>query len=343
MNWKAISFALLGIGGIIAGLIDSAADQQLSTDASKKTVENYDEETVNKLYEAKRVIDAVDEVNKRERKEIADAVKKWKLENDYDGRLGEIHSNAVNELNEFKQSVNYFDRKEEIEENAENALDIFKDSIDYDLEIDRLEDEIETAKSAYKKRSKLYDIAGNGDDDVSDAVGELKKAEKEKMESSVKKAQDAINELKAKVSSEKSKIDRKKQSELRQLESEIQSVKTRIGKVENEASDAVRKEFSKAEEEIRKNIFGKRTDEEIHDMDIYTDSVEILETQKKIDSQNALDLYTSTPKYEKWANWFKANNWPKWLVIATGLLPYIPAGYLLISYTKFLVQTVKAM
>ena len=78
-------------------------------------------------------------------------------------------------------------------------------------------------------------------------------------------------------------------------------------------------------------------------LDLYQESKDILEEQKIIDAKTARDLYANTPMHEKWANWFNAAGWPKWLVIGLGSLPFIPTGYLLFSYTKFLVQTVKAM
>ena len=343
MNWKAISFAMLGIGGFIGALIDSAADRQLYSDVNKKAVLDRDEKTVEKLDEALKNIELVDELNKRERKEIGDEVKKWKLANDYDGRLNRIHLDAENEIREFKESINYFDRKQEIEDKAESALDIFKESIEYDYEVEQLEDSIENAKLSYKKRSKLYDLAGHGDNDISDTVGELKKAEKEKMENAVKKAEDQIQELKNKVNAEKTKIDRLKNSELRTLENETSATSRKINQAAAEASDVIRKEFAAADADIRKKITDKRSDAENEAMDLYQESKDILEEQKIIDAKTARDLYANTPMHEKWANWFNAAGWPKWLVIGLGSLPFIPAGYLLFSYTKFLVQTVKAM
>ena len=334
---------MLGLGGLIAGLIGNAADRQYSADADKEAVLNRDEKTVEKLDSALKSIEVADDVAKRERKEISDLVKKWKLENDYDGRLRDIHQNAMSELDEFKRSIDYYNRKQTIEDEAEDALEAFKESIEYDFEVSNLEDEIETAKNVYKKRSKLYELAGDSDDEISDTVSSLKKAEKDKMDSVVSKAQNKINEFKSKVSSEKTKIDRKKQADLRDLESELQTTKTRITKAENEAAELIRKEFNKADEAIRNEVYKKRTEAENKAIEVYQECMNVLEDQKKIDAQNAKNLYDSAKAAEKWANWFNKNGVPKWLVVGVGLLPFIPVGYLVIGYSKFLYQTVKAM
>lgn len=343
MNWKAIALGTIGISSIILSYIDSAADKQLSKDAGKKAISDRSETTRRELNDAQKTIDLADEVSKRERKEINDQLNKWKKVNDYDDRLRSIHQKAVDELSEFKASINYYDRKQDIEDEAEDAIEAFKESIDYDYEIDELEEEIEDAKSLYKKHCKLYDIAGGGDDDVSDAVGELKKSEKEKMDSAVKKANEKISELKAKVSAEKSKIDRKKQSELRELEQELQSTKTRINKTETEETGLVKKEFEAAETQIREGVFAKRTQEEIAAQENYFMSKERLSRQKEIDAERAREFYTNTPKHEKWAAWLNENKCPKWFAVTVGVLPLVPAGYLISSYVGFLYRTVKAM
>ena len=342
MNWKTTSIVSLGLSYFFAQLINTAANVQYSTDSDKRAIMNRDTNTVQKLEDAVNGINLADEVAKRERKEIDEQTKKWKFENNFEGRLKTIHQDAVNELNEFKQSIDYFDRKQGIIDEAENAIDIFKESIDYDYEIGNLEDDIDTAKSIFKKRSKLYDLAKD-DEDISETADELKKAEKEKMDAAIKKAQDKIEEINSKVQNEKSKIERKKQSDLRELDKELASVKSRIEKAENEASEIVRKEFNLASEDIRNAVYKKRTDKEVKALDSRQEFVSYLEEQKRIDEHNALDLYESSSRSERWANWFKTNGWPKWLVGTIGVLPIIPATYLMVCYGKFVYQTLKAM
>lgn len=343
MNWKAISVGAIGIFSIIMSCIDSASDRQLSNDVKNMAVDARSDTMREELNVAQKTIDLADEVSKRERKEINEQIGKWKKLNDYDARLSDIHNRAIDELSEFKNSINYSARKQDIEDAAEDALEAFKESIDYDYEIDELEDEIETAKSLYKKHCKLYEIAGNNDDDVSDTVNELKKSEKEKMEETVKKAQGRISEIKSKVSSEKSKIDRKKQAELRELESELQATRTRINKTETDETALVKKEYETAAEDIRKAIFSKRTDDEISAQENYYACKERISKQKEIDSERAREFYKNTPRHEQWAAWLKTNKCPKWFVVTVGSLPLLPAGYLIVNYIGFLYKTVKAM
>ena len=343
MNWKAISVGVLGIFTIILSGIDSASDRQLSKDVKTKAVDARSDTMRNELNEAQKTIDLADEVTKRERKEITEQTNKWKKVNNYDGRLSDIHQKAIDELRDFKTSINYFNRKRDIEDVAEDAIEAFKESIDYDYEIDELEEEIETAKSLYKKQCKLYEIAANNDDDISDTVSELKKSEKEKMDATVKKAQEKISEIKSKVSSEESKINRKKQADLRELENELQTTRTRIDKAESDDIATVKKEYNEAVEDIRKAVFSKRTEEELAAQENYYNSKERISKQKEIDAQRAQEFYTNTPKHERWAAWFNENDCPKWFVASVGSIPLIPAGYLIVRYVRFLYRTVKAM
>lgn len=343
MNWKAISVGALGIFSIIMSCIDSASDRQLSNDVKNMAVDARSDTMREELNSAQKTIDLADEVSKRERKEINEQIGKWKKLNDYDARLNDIHQRAVDELCEFKNSINYSSRKQDIEDAADDALESFKESIDYDYEIDELEDEIETAKSLYKKHCKLYEIAGNNDDDISDTVNELKKSEKEKMEETVKKAQGKISEIKAKVSSEKAKIDRKKQSELRELENELQTTRTRINKTESEETAVIKKEYETASEDIRKAVFSKRTDDEIAAQENYYYCKERIANQKDIDAKRANEFYNNTPRHEQWAAWLKQNKCPKWFVAGVGALPLLPAGYLIVNYVSFIYRTLKAM
>ena len=342
MNWKMISVGSLSIFAIVLQMIDAAANRRLSLDAGEKAVTMHSAETQSALDDAQKKIDLVNNLNKREAKELNDRTNSWKKLNNYESRKRDIHRSSMAELEEFKDSIDYYGKKQNIVDAADDELLAFKESIDYDYEIKAKETIISDAKNRYKKQCKLYDIAAN-DENMSDDVSTLKNKAKEAMDDTVKTTKAEIQELKNKVDSELNKINRKKQSELRELELELQSTKTRLQKQEEEAIKAVDEEYKAAKDAIRSEIDAKRTEEELTALSEYEQSKDRLNDQSSTDASVALDIYNNTPRHEKFAGYLRSIKCPRWFAALCGTLPLIPAGFLIFSYGKFVVKTVAAM
>lgn len=343
MNWKLWSLVSLGFGSLVAGLISAAADQHLSNSVSSMAVEQRAEGVEEDLSWANENLKKADAIKARESKEIFDGVKAWKKETDYDGQIREIHTRYADELQTAREAVNYDIRRQNFDDEYEDALDSFKDSIDYDYEIDLANAAIKDAEAQYKKHCKRIDIASGDDDDISDALKDVKKAEKEKMDEAVKEAKDKISSLKNKVSNEEARLSRKRQASIRELDAEIQPTKLRLQKEEQAACKLLNDERAKITDEVREKVISKRTEDEQKTLDWIDESQTIIDSQKRKDAALARDIYEKTSESDKWAGYFKANGVPKFFVATLGALPLIPAGYLVGKYVKFIWDVVKAM
>lgn len=343
MNWKFISLVSLGFGSLIAGLISSAADAHLSKVSGDMAIEQRAEGVEEDLKWAHDNIEKADKITARERKEVLDGVRAWKREANYDEKIRDIHNGVMEELHEFRESINYNVRRQDIDDEFDDALESFKDSIDYDYEIDLANAEIRDAEAIYKKHCKKIENASDGDDAISDALKDVKKSEKEKMDETVKEAKAKISSLKNKVSNEEARLNRKKQAAIRELDQELQATKTRLNKQEAEACKILNDGKMKAENDLRKSVTEKRTEEEQKILDWYDESRTIIDAQKRKDSELAKQIYETMPEHERWAGYFKANGVPKFFVATLGALPLIPAGYLVGRYVKFIWNMLKAM
>ena len=343
MNWKLISLISLGFGSLCYGLISSAADAHLAKNVDKMALEKRAESVEEDLKWANDNIRKADEIRARESKEIFDGVKAWKKEVNYDGQIRDIHMNHADELRTFRESINYDTRRQDIEDEFEDALDSFKDSIDYDYEIEVAQAEIKDAEALYKKRCKNIDIASGLDDDISANLKDVKKEKKEEMEETVKEAKSKISSLKNKVSNEEARLNRKRQASIRELDAELQPTKLRLQKSEQEACKVLEDERIKVTDGIREQVTSKRTEDDQKVLDWYDESKTVISAQKQKDSELAKEIYETTPEHEKWAGYFKANGVPKFFVVAIGVLPLIPATYLVWKYVKFIWDVVRAM
>lgn len=343
MNWKFISLISLGFGSLMYGLISSAADRHLADNVEDMAVEMRDDDTKEDIRWAENNLKEADKITARERKEICDGIRKWKQSSDYESRIRDLHNNTVDGIREFKESINYDARRQDIDDEYEDSLDSFKDSIDYDYEIDLANAEIQDAESVYKKHSRRIELAGGGDDDISDALKDVKKAEKEKMNEAIKEAKGKISALKNKVSAEETRLGRKKQAAIRELDLEIQPTKLRLQKEEQAACKLLEDEKAKVEAEIRSEVVGRRTEEEQKVLDWVDESKTIMETQTKKEHELAQKLYSDASESEKWAGYFKDNGISKFAVGAVGVMPLVPVGYLVWKYVRFVTDVIRAM
>lgn len=343
MNWKFWSIMSLGFGSLCYGLISAAADRHLANSVDDMAIEQRAEGVDEDLKWANDNLKKADEITARERKEVFDAVKAWKKETNYDEQIRGIHDSHAEELRSFRETINYDIRRQDIDDEYEDALDSFKDSIDYDYEMDLANAEIKDAEDLYKKHCKRINDASGEDDDISDALKDVKKAEKEKMDEVVKEAKSKIKSLKNKVSNEEVRLNRKRQASIRELDAELQPTKLRLQKAEQEACKILTDEKAKIETEIRNNVTAKRSEEEQKILDWVDESQTVLDSQKQKDAALARDIYENTSESDKWAGYFKANGVPKFFVATLGALPLIPAGYLVGKYVKFIWDVLKAM
>ena len=343
MDWKFLSLASLGFGALVAGMISGAADRHYSKAVSDIAASSRDEGIDEELEHAKKTIEQADQVAARERKEILEGVRAWKRQSGYDEKIREAHLKTTDSLLEFKESISYDTRKQEIEDTYENDLDIFKESIDYDYEMALAEGKIEDAKNLYKRRCKKLDIASGGDSDISDALSDVKKAEKEKMDEAIKEAKSSIASLKNKVSTEDNKLTRKKQAALRELDAEILPTRNRLQKEEQEACKLLENEKTKVETELRATVSARRSAADQTALDLAEDSHMIIDRQIQKDAELAKKLYENAAESEKWGRYFKAHGVPKVFVGTAGVLPLVPVGYLVWKYTKFVAGVIRAM
>lgn len=343
MNWKFISLITLGFGSLMYGLISSAADKHLADNVDDMAAEMRDEETREDLKWAENNLKEADKITARERKEICDGIRKWKQSTDYDSRMREVHATATDGIREFKESINYEARRQDIDDEYEDSLDNFKDSIDYDYEIDLCNAEIQDAESTYKKHCRRLELAGSGDDDISDALKDVKKNEKDKMNEVIKEAKGKISALKNKVSVEEQRLGRKKQAAIRELDLEVQPTKLRLQKEEQAACKLLEDEKAKAEFELRGEVIKKRTEEEQKVLDWVDESKTIMEAQTKKEYELAQKIYSEATESQKWAGYFKDKGVTKFTVGAVGVLPLVPVGYLVWKYVRFVTDVIRAM
>lgn len=343
MNWKFVSFGAAGLILAVIGMINDAANRNYKAIAVEKALESVSDETQNKIQDAENTIKLADSVEDRERKELFDLMKTWKRKNNYDVRVKEAHNKTISAMDEFKQSIGYFDRKQQIEDEYEAAVDVFKDSIDYDYELALQEASIEDAKDTYKKRCKRIDSASGSDDDISDALKDLRKSEKEKMDEAIKEAKSAISSLKSKLSTEENKLLRTKQQRLRELESELQATKSKLEKIESDTLGELYHEESKYREEARAMIESKRTADEKDALDRSFECSSYLKNNDNANADMAEHLFDTASKSEKWGKYLKSVNCPKWLVGFVGALPLIPVGFGVARYIQFIFDVIGAM
>ena len=343
MNWKLVTVGAGCLVGLAAQLINESANKHYKKITEQKAQESVSEETKNEIKNAREMLKTADDVAKREHKQIYDGIRSWKREKDYDLRLQEARDLKVSELEDQKLAINYYVRKNEIEETYETELESFKESIDFDYEIDLNEGIIEDAEEAYEKRcKKIKDVSGS-DEEISDALKDLKKNEKEKRDETVKEAKARIAELKQKVNAEENRLNRKRQAELRTLEGELQPTKLRLEKAETEACNQINSERMKAEEEIRASVKSKRTRKEQLAIDNQDECAKFLEEQKNEEDKNAWLLYEEACTSEKWGAYLKEVKCPRWIVAFVGALPLIPVGFAIEKYVKFVVNVIRAM
>lgn len=343
MDWKLISLGTAGLMTIVASLIDAASDRRSYETAAIKAVKQRGEEANQELAAAKEVVKAVNDLTNKERKDFVTKIGAWKKESGYTDQIRDIHDGKMAELEEFKQSIDYSNRRKNIEDEFEDALEAYKESTDYEYGISVMEAKIDDAKERYKKRCKRIELAGGSDDDISDALNDIKKSEKEKMDEVIKECRSEISSMKNKISSEETKLNRKKQQSLRELESELQATKTRLNKEEEAECKVLQAKKSEEEKRIREEISAGRSELETQNLNRYDDAMAFINHQESLDAGRANDIYQTTPRYQKWADYLTDNDVPKWIVGLLGALPLIPAGYLIGGYVKFVYKVVRAM
>lgn len=340
MNWTYFSLGTSIFVGCLANWINESANAAYRKNAAAIAEGMKSEETLNQLKAAESTVKLADEVTARESREISKELATWDIKNDYNTRINEIHKSSLNEIDTLKESINYYARKDEIENTAETAIEDFKEDISYDEMMALYNGKISSATSSYKRKAKLYDLAGSDDDDT---VSELKKIEKKKMEEVIEEVKAKKSELNVKLEKEQNRINRQKNNDLRALEAEVNPGKNAIMQKEREATALITKERDAALNSIRENVHSKRSESEIKALNEKWNSQKFIDDQKISDTRNALDVYRNASTSDKWGAWLKANDVPKWLVALIAALPLIPAGFIVERYFKFVINTIKAM
>ncbi len=343
MNWKYVTLVTAGLMGAAANLINDAANRHFLKVSRERALMSISEETLEKLEKANETVKLAGEIETRERKNHSDCIKNWKKEHNYDNKVRDIHQKTIDELDTFKRSIGYYDRKQDIEDEYDDAVEAYKESVDYDYETSVLEAEIEDAKNAYKKRCRKIDAATGGDDEISDALSDLKKSEKEKMDETVKEAKSKLSALKNKLATEENKLSRKKQQALRELENEIQATKTQLEKIESEERGKLYSELKQFETDSLDAIEKARSKEDEAALNEQDDAFAFTNNHKAHTAESESEIFNNAPKHERWAEYLKAKECPRWLVVFVAALPLIPVGFALEKYVKFVYHVVAAM
>ena len=343
MNWKVVTIGAGCLAAAAVKLINDAANKHYRNVSEAKAKNDISSDTIGEIQDAEDMLKMAEDVTKREHKEIYDGIKNWKRDQDYDFRIKGARDFKVSELENQKLAINYYVRKNEIDEAHDSELEAFKESIDFDYEMDLNEGIIEDAEEAYKNRCRKIEKASGGDNDISDALRDLKNTEKEKRDAAIKDAKAKIAELKQKVGAEETRLNRKRQAELKTLESELQPIKLRLEKEETEVCNKINAERMKAEEDIRAAVKSKRTKKEQIAIDSQDEYRRYLDDQKSIEEQHALAIYESASISEKWGVYLKNAKCPRWVVAFLGALPLVPVGFAIERYVKFIFDVIKAM
>ena len=340
MNWNFISGAgLCGFGGLFM-IIGSIAEQYAWKRASERAVSERPLDEATDITRALSEIDICEKLEAAEAKKSKDRIAAWKKTNRYDEQRRDIYAAQAESIGEFKESIDYSTKKKAILDKAESELDGFKASIDYEGQISELEEKIEDAKEKFEKKKKLYDSA---DSDISDFAVDLRTDAEKTKNKIVGEAQAEIKKLKSRVEEERKRVDRVKQSELQQLETQLSAERSRLKDQTHKKLNTLDTSLADAKKEIERDIYAERSPEEAEAVEFYEENRQIVERVHTADVTRRDSIYKKMTRSEKVAAWLKEKNCPKWFAATVMFLPLIPVTYLVYSYSRFVVNTVKAM
>lgn len=340
MKGSTIAFAALGIMNFGLAGLKYAANRHASKAALEKAIASRTEEASDIYQEAKNRCDLYHDLMDREKKAMNAQKQKWMAEHDFAARKKDILDSAASGLTDFKDQIGYSNKMEELEDAFQSSVDAFKASIDYDHSKRNLEEVVSEAKSHYESQKAAFDLAG---DDISETTMKLRHAAEESMNAKVKEAKGKLDALDKQLKDETDKLTQKKLDDIRALEEKVSKEKIRLDKKTNKDLEKLNDELSTAEESIRNSIRKARSKEERMAISEHDNDLRIFREQHAIDQRVADELFEATPMDARVGEYLKMKKVPKFVVPVVGVISFVPAGYLLYIWGKFLVGVMKAM
>lgn len=341
MNIKVISeVAVVGLAATYK-IIGYAAEAKFEkTRALELAIAENTADDIQKYEQAKHDLTICNNVNKREKKAIADAVKEYKKSIGFDAKKASFYKDAEKSLADFKSSLNYDEKLLDIEKDMEDSISAFKASVNYDDTIEALDKEIKEATSKWEAQEKLFNSA---DDEISEVALKLKHASEDAKNETIKKAREKKEALESQLSVEKERFEKKKRESIRSMEEKIAKEKRRLDEKTNQAINDLEKKMDKEKTRLANDIRNSRTPEESDCLMMAKENEEYIRVSDANNRSRAIDISNETSSAEQFAWWLKEHRWTKGGVIFAGSLPLIPAGYLIYRYGKYVLEVAKFM
>lgn len=341
MNITLVSeFALAGLG-VTYKLINYAANAKFErVRAMELAIAEHPSDDILNYEKAKHDLATFNVVSKREKKDLAEAIKQYKKEIDFDGKKSGLYKTAEKAVSDFKASLHYDEKLLDIEKDMEDSIAAFKASVNYDETIEALDAEISEATKKWEAQEKLYSTA---DDNVSEMALKLKHAAEDAKNETIKKAREKKDALEKQLAVEKERFEKKKRESVRSMEEKITKEKRRLDENTTRSINDLEKDLDKAKDKLADDIRAQRTPEEADCVAMAKENEELIRVQDANNQARAMEIANDTSNAEQFAWWLKEHKWSKGGVIFAGFLPFIPAGYLAYRYGKFVLSVAKLM
>lgn len=341
MNIQLISEITLFSFAIAYKALNYAANLKFEkTRAMELAVAENSTDDILRYEQAKHDLAVCNTVTKREKKDLAEAIKQYKKDTGFDSKKSGFYRNAEKAVADFKSSLKYDETLSDIQKDMEDSIAAFKASVDYDETIEALDAEIAEATKKWEAQEKLYSTA---DDNVSEMALKLKHAAEDAKNETIKKAREKKSALEKQLETEKERFEKKKRESVRSMEEKIAKEKRRLDEKTNKSINALEKDLDDAKNRMAKDIQARRTPEESDCIVMAKENEELIRVQDSNNQARALEITNDTSNAEQFAWWLKEHKWSKGGVIFAGFLPFIPAGYLAYRYSKFILNVAKFM
>lgn len=340
MNWIKISGYILGGAGLIFMALSNAADIYFKTASKKKALEARTEEETERYERAKNDVASCDAREKREGDELASKIDVWKRDSGYTVRMSQIRAEEDNGIAAFKRSIGYEREKQAIQDREDNDIAAWKASCDYDANLSYHQARIRDAQNLYDRKKRLCSLGG---EELSETAEALRQAAAKERDKVVNESKDEIRKLKDALNTKTQKARSVSQRELKELEERVLNEKTRLKAKYDEETKKLNSELSSFRASAQKEIFAERSEEEEACIRSYGDNKSIIRQQENLDAQRQMDIYANAPLSERFAEYLKSCECPKWLVAVLGAAPLVPVAYLTKEYICFLGRVLKSM
>lgn len=341
MNIKLISEISMAGFAVAFNVIKYAAEAKFErTRAMELAIAENSSDDILRYEKAKHDLSVCNDVGKREKKQINEAINEYKKNSGFDSKKANFYKNADKAIEDFKASLKYDEKLLDIEKDMEDSIDAFKASVNYDDTIEALDKEISEATEKWEAQEKLFSSA---DDNISEMALKLKHAAEDAKNETIKKAKEKKDILEKQLDAEKERFEKKKRESIRSMEEKIAKEKRRLGEKTNKSISDLEKQLEQEKDRIVNDIQSRRTPDESDCLMMAKENEELIRVQDANNKSRSLDICNETPQAEQLAWWLKEHKWTKGSVIFVGFLPLFPAGYLVYRYGKFVLDVARRM